>query len=179
MARYYNIYMQKEKSGSPVKNIIDDFDMQCADIPFRLIPEVKPLTERNWAGEDGKDVYVPKKLSVSAYTMKIKLCCKGEKYSANDKIQKLLEYLTGSDGSGVYMKLYCDYTKIGRQDVRFTKMPDEAVLVRDDMNGDILVFTVEVSVDDPVTSIAPATDATGNITKLGLYGRKQRMGDKA
>ena len=155
MTKYYNIYMQKEKSGSPV-----------ADIPFKRIGDPKSLTERDWAGEDGKDVYVPEKLAISNYTMKIKLCCKGEKYSANEKIKKLHDYLIGNDGNGVYIKLYCDYTKEGRQHIRFSKIPDDATLVRNDDDGDILVFSVEVTVDDPVTEIKPVVDVKGNITKL-------------
>lgn len=166
MTKYYNIYMQKEKSGSPVVNIIDDFDLQCADIPFKRIGDPKALTERDWVGEDGKDVYIPEKLAISNYTMKIKLCCKGEKYSANEKIKKLHDYLIGNDGNGVYIKLYCDYTKEGRQHMRFSKIPDDATLVRNDDDGDILVFSVEMTVDDPTTEIKPVVDVKGNITKL-------------
>ena len=166
MARDYNIYMQKESEDSPVVDIISEFDMQCADIPFKPIGDTKQLTERNWAGEDGKDVYVPAVLSVGAYTMAVKLCCKGDKFSANDKISKLLNFLLGKDGNGVYMKMYCDYTGIGRRHVRFTKLSDNAVLERSDGGGDILVFTIEVSVDDPTTDINPQKDIKGNIVKL-------------
>lgn len=166
MAKYYNIYIQKEAESSPVVDIINDFDMQCASIPFIIANETKKLTERDWAGEDGKDVYIPNQLPVSAYSMNIKLCCKGEKFSANAKIKNLVDYLLGRDGDGVYMKVYCDYTKIGRKHVRFTKLSDRAELVRNDSDGDILVFQIEVSVDDPVTDIAPILDANGKITKL-------------
>lgn len=140
--------------------------MQCADIPFKIMCDAKSLTERDWAGEDGKDVYVPNTLPVSQYGMKIKLCCKGDKFTSNKKIKSLFSYLRGEDGYGVYMKMYCDYTDIGRQHVRFTKASADVTLVRSDEDGDIAVFEIEVTVDDPVTEITPVRDAKGEITKL-------------
>ena len=50
------------------------------------------------------------------------------------------------------MKIYDEYNKIGRQHVRFKSLNDSADLFRDD-DGDILVFTVNFKVNDPVTDI--------------------------
>lgn len=153
MAKYYKVYMQKEKSGEVMKETIADFGMYCMTIPFSIGGTAKALTERSWAEEDGKDVYVPQQLKMESYTMKVKFGCKGEKFSANKNITDMLDYLTGRDGSGVYMKLYCDYTKVGRRHVRFTKLSDDATLVRTDDDGDILIVEMEMAVDDPVTEV--------------------------
>lgn len=156
MAKYYKVYMQKEKSGEGMIETIAEFGMYCMSIPFSIGGTAKNLTERSWAEEDGKDVYVPQKLCMDGYTMKVKFGFKGDKFSANKSISAMMDYLTGRDGSGVYMKLYCDYTKTGRRHVRFTKLSDDATLVRTDDDGDILIVEMEMAVDDPVTEITMA-----------------------
>ena len=161
---YYKIYMQKEGEGTTLRETIASFGMYCMEIPFTAIGKIKTLTERNWMNEQGKDVYVPKVLLQEAYTMKIKFGCKGDKFTANENIRKFVDYLTGKDGEGVYMKMYCDYTRIGRRHVRLTNISDDATLVRND-EGDILIISVELAVDDPVTDVYPLF-TRGEITKL-------------
>ena len=97
--------------------------------------------------------------------MDVKFCCKGDKYSSNEKIKKFINYLTGLDGSGAEMKMYCTWTKIGRKSIRFDKLNDKAELVRDD-DGDILVFTITFKVNDPVTDVAPIVDTHNTVTDL-------------
>lgn len=165
MQDFYKIYMQKEREGSELKETIKDFGLYCMDSPFILYTTARKLTEREWPGEDGKDVYVPSRLDVDAYSIKLKFGYKGAEREANNKIKAFLEYLTGRDGSGVYMKMYCDYTNIGRRHVRFSQIPGDPVFFRDG-DGDFLVFDLEMNVDDPVTDIVPSADAGGNIINL-------------
>lgn len=155
MNQFYKIYLQKEAEDAPLKETIFEWGIYCKDIPFKMVAEAKSLTERDWADEQGKDVYVPEKLMMKGYEMTITLCCKGDKFSANTALNALIEYMTGADGNGVYMKMYCDYTKIGRRHIRFLSLEDNAELVRNDEDGDILVFSIKVSVDDPVTVVTP------------------------
>lgn len=161
---YYKIYMQKEGDGKTLRETISDFGMYCMEIPFTTTGKIKALSERSWANEQGKDVYVPKTLMQEAYTMKIKFGCKGDKFSANENVRKFADYLTGKDGEGVYMMMYCDYTRIGRRHVRLTEISDDATLIRCD-DGDILIITVELSVDDPATDVKPV-ESKGQITSL-------------
>lgn len=95
--------------------------------------------------------------------MDVKFCCKGDKFSSNAKIQKFLRYLTGLDGSGAEMKMYCTWTKIGRKGIRFDKLSDKADLIRDE-DGDVLVFTITFKVNDPITDILPIM-GEGNVVK--------------
>lgn len=166
MKEYYKTYMQKEQAGASVKEDIGDFGMYCMELPFTVAGQAKELTSRDWAEEDGKDVYVPAVLKMQTYTLKAKFGCKGDKFSANASIRAFVDYLTGRDGSGVYLKIYNEYTKIGRRHVRFSKLSDDATLVRSDEDGDILVIQIEFQVDDPVTDVAPVTDIKGKVTKL-------------
>lgn len=145
---YYKIYMQKESEGAEVIDTIDSFGLYCVDIPFKPADSVKEVVSRDWHDEDGVDEYIPKDgLKMSAYEMDVKFGFKGDKFSANKAISDLLEYLRSG-----YIKLYCDYTRIGRQHVRFSKLNDSAELVRDD-DGDILIFSVTFKVCDPIEEV--------------------------
>lgn len=164
--RYEKVYIQKTKTGSPVKETIVDFDIYCADMPFKMFVEAKDPTKHDWFDEHGDDEYIPDSgLKLKAYSMDVKFCCKGDKYSSNEKIKRFVSYLTGLDGSGAEMKMYCTWTKIGRKSIRFDKLNDKAELVRDD-DGDILVFTITLKVNDPVTDVAPIVDTHNTVTDL-------------
>ena len=164
--KYEKVYIQKIGTGSPVKETIADFDIYCADMPFKLFVEAKAPSKRDWFDEHGDDEYIPNGgLKLKAYTMDVRFCCKGDKYSSNEKIKKFINYLTGLDESGAEMKMYCTWTKIGRKGIRFDKLNDKAELLRDE-DGDTLVFTITFKVNDPITDITPIID-THNIVKKG------------
>lgn len=164
--KYEKVYIQKIGIGSPVKETIADFDIYCADMPFKLFVEAKAPSKRDWFDEHGDDEYIPNGgLKLKAYTMDVRFCCKGDKYSSNEKIKKLINYLTGLDGSGAEMKMYCTWTKIGRKGIRFDKLNDKAELLRDE-DGDTLVFTITFKVNDPITDITPIIDTHNIVTTL-------------
>jgi len=164
--KYEKVYIQKIGTGSPVKETIADFDIYCADMPFKLFVEAKAPSKRDWFDEHGDDEYIPNGgLKLKAYTMDVRFCCKGDKYSSNGKIKKLINYLTGLDGSGAEMKMYCTWTKIGRKGIRFDKLNDKAELLRDE-DGDTLVFTITFKVNDPITDITPIIDTHNIVTNL-------------
>nr|DAR09477.1 MAG TPA: hypothetical protein [Caudoviricetes sp.] len=164
--QYDKVYLQKMKASSPVKETVADFDIYCASMPFKLYSDAKDLSKRDWYDEHGEDEYIPEEgLKLKSYTIDVTFCCKGDKNSSNIKIKKFLDYLTGNDGSGVELKMYCTWTKIGRKSVRFTKLNDDARLVRDD-DGDVLVFKVSFKVNDPITDISPIVNGMNVITDL-------------
>lgn len=146
---YYRIYMQQESEGAEIIDTIDSFGLYCVDIPFKIADVVKDVVSRDWHDEDGIDEYIPKDgLKMSAYDMDVKFGFKGDKFAANESISAFIDYLKSG-----YIKLYCNYTKIGRQHVRLVKLNDSAELVRND-DGDILVFSVTFKVCDPLTNIS-------------------------
>lgn len=164
--KYEKVYIQKIGTGSPVKETIADFDIYCADMPFKLFVEAKAPSKRDWFDEHGDDEYIPNGgLKLKAYTMDVRFCCKGDKYSSNEKIKKFINYLTGLDESGAEMKMYCTWTKIGRKGIRFDKLNDKAELLRDE-DGDTLVFTITFKVNDPITDITPIIDTHNIVTAL-------------
>lgn len=165
MQDYFKIYMQKESEGSELKETIADFGLYCMEMPFTLFTSTRKLTEREWPDEDGKDVYIPKRLDAEAYTIKIKFGYKGEPESANEHIKAFWKYLTGNDGSGVYIKLYNDYNGVGRRHVRLSSFSDSPIYVRDEY-GLFLAFDVELNVDDPITDVIPSIDADKKVINL-------------
>lgn len=154
-----HLYIQKTSSGSTVKETVADFDIYCMNIQFSTMQDAKELPNNDWYDEHGDDEYIPSTLMLKAYTMDIKFACKGAEKSANAKINALMSYLTGADGSGSEMKIYSTYTQIGRQGVRFLKLSEDAELIRD-KNGDILMFTVTFKINDPVTNVTLGPSTT-------------------
>lgn len=151
------IYTQKIKDeAEPQAEIIElgeNFGFYGMELPFKMANEVKEPESNDWSDEDGDDEYLPEAgLKMKAFDFELKLGYKGDKKTANDKLQGLLEYLTGRDGSGPRMKIYSTYTGIGYNDVRFKSISDDAELVRDDA-GDILIIEITLKVNDPITRV--------------------------
>lgn len=158
---YYKIYLQKEADKTEVKETIADFGMYCMEDPFVLYSETKEVTKRSWYDEHGDDEYIPENGQyVQSYENSVKFGFKGNEFGANERLRTFLDYLrTGS------FKIYCEFNKIGRQHVRFKSV--KQTLYRDKEVGDLLIVTVTLKFNDPVTDIAPVSDSKGNITKLG------------
>lgn len=151
------IYTQKIKDeAEPQAEIIElgeSFGFYGMELPFKMANEVKEPESNDWSDEDGDDEYIPEGgLKMQAFEIEIKLGYKGDKKTANARLQNLLNYLTGRDGTGSTMKLYSTYTGIGYNDVRFKSISDDAELVRDD-DGDILIIEITLKVNDPITRV--------------------------
>lgn len=146
--KYYKYYIQKEADGAAVKETGADFDIYEVESKFYGSVSAKELPKRSWNDEHGDDEFVPDDLMMESLTHAVKFGYKGDKFSANKAIKSFLDYLS----KGGSMKIYDEYNGIGRQHVRFSSMSDDATLVRDE-EGDILIFTVSLKVNDPVTDI--------------------------
>lgn len=147
--QYYKIFLQLEQDNAPVLETIEDFGFYCMDIPFTMVNKMKEPASRTWYDEHGDDEYVPSDgLYASSYEMQIKFGYKGDKFGATQALMVLLAYLR----SGGLMKMYCDYTGIGRQHVRFVSIDNDAELVRDE-TGDLLVVKLTFKVNDPITDV--------------------------
>ncbi|MCR5077398.1 MAG: hypothetical protein K6A82_05090 [Prevotella sp.] len=163
---YEKVYIQKTKAGSTVKETIADFDIYCANIPFKLFVEAKEPSKSDWMDEHGDDEYIPESgLKLKGYTREEKLCCKGGQDSSRVKIDKFLKYLTGMDGTGTEMKIYCTWTGISRQGMRFDKLDDNAELARED-NEEILVLKVTFKAYNSVGNVSPQYDNDKQVTGL-------------
>ena len=123
-------------------------------IPFVMFSDTKDLYSNDWHDEHGLEEYADETngLMRKHYDMDVKWIYKGSRDSANTNIKGFLDYLSGADGLGVWFRLYCDWTKIGRRHVRLVKVDNDAEFVRKD-NYDIVVFKTTLRVCDPVTEV--------------------------
>ena len=145
---YYRTLIKIEGEGFRTVDTITSYGIYCMDIPFRVGSAAKDIHKRSWKDEDGDDEYIPPTgIRMQAYEMTVKFGFKGNKFSANKSISDFANYLR----SGMF-SIYSEYTRIGRQHVRLSGIDENAQLVRSD-DGDILVFSVKMKVNDPVTDI--------------------------
>lgn len=145
---YYKFYIQKEAEGSAVCELGEDFGFYETSCNFYGGGTVKDVPSRDWHDEDGDDEYVPATQRFKAYEMEVGFGYKGGQFTANSALASLKSYLSGGT-----MKIYDSYNRIGRQNVRFMEISDDATLVRDSDEGDILIIKVKFKVNDPVTDI--------------------------
>lgn len=147
--KYYKFFFQKETNGAPVLESGEDFNVYEMECSFYGGGEAKELAKREWHDEHGDDEFVPNEIKLKAQDIKVKFGYKGDMFSANAVLLKFREYLR----NGGTMKIYDEYNHIGRQNVHFVGIPDDAELVRNSDDGDILVFTVKMKANDPITDI--------------------------
>lgn len=155
MSEQHTILFKKEKDGSTVKDSVRDWRIAATDIPFSPMEDIQDLPEREWAGEDGADSYVPDKLPLKAFDMEIELCYKGDMDTAYSNIKSFMDYLTGADGSGSLVSVYSSHTGVGKSGCRLKSFaPDD---FWNDPGGSGLVFSVTFRVLRPESSITLAS----------------------
>lgn len=156
MRNYKKLYLQKEETGSVMKETVADFGMWVmADTPFKMGGEAKSLPSNDWIEDDGVEEYVPDVLPMKDYDLKIRFGFKASTASqkANAAITAFRDYLTGRDTTypGVWLKMYFEGYGIGRQKVRFSSMSEPEYWTSGDCER--AIFEVTFKVDDPVTEM--------------------------
>lgn len=147
----YTLLLQKSKMDSPVKDSLTDFGMVCTDVPFMPCGETKDLPKRDWSDEDGEDTYIPDRIPLSAFDWGIGMGYKGGLATAQGALKKFTEYLTGKDGSGAELKVYSQFTGIGRQGIYFKGISDFDFFKTD--IDEVVTFNVKFRVTDPSTNV--------------------------
>lgn len=146
---YKPFLIKKLKEGS---SVIDSskWNIYVKHIPFQIAGEVKNVNTETWLDENGDDEFVPDTLLYKAYEMVCDFVFIGTHGTANAKINDFINYLS-RDGM---FSIYDTYTKIGRTNVRFSKGDSNPkVLYRRDGDNDIVVFSLTLKVNDPITQI--------------------------
>lgn len=162
MSKPYSILMQKVKESSSLKDSLTDFGMVCMGISLPDM-EIKDLPSRNWSDENGEDTYIPPTLPLKPYNITIRIAYKGKPNTAWDKMDFLLDYLTGKDGSGVETKLFVPHDGIGRA-CRLFKI-GKPTLTKGNLD-DIMEFELTMKVDNPLSRVTPVKGIGETITGL-------------
>lgn len=146
---YKPFLIKKLKEGSIVRDS-SEWNIYVKHIPFQIAGEVKNVNTETWLDENGDDEFVPDTLLYKAYEMVCDFVFIGAHGTANAKINDFINYLS-RDGM---FSIYDTYTKIGRTNVRLSKGVDNpSVMYRKDGENDIVVFSVSLKVNDPITQI--------------------------
>ena len=151
MGKWNNFFLQRMGSNYPVCESVNTWGVWCKDIPFKIFDKAKAPAKRSWYDEHGDDEFIPSDgLYMEAYTIKVEFGCK-KMTSVSDVRNNVGAFLKYLQESGM-MKMYSSYTRIGRQNVRFDSISDNAKWKTDE-EGEFLIFDVTFKVNDPVTDI--------------------------
>lgn len=105
MPEQYSILLQKMNPDSEIKDSFRDFGVVCLNEDYGT-REIKNLPKRTWAELDGDDEFIPNKLPMEAFDLKIHVGYKGDVGTWRKDMDRFLDYLTGYDGNGSVLKVY-------------------------------------------------------------------------
>ncbi len=162
----YNTYIQQlsfdglEYTKGIVVDLLSAFNIVCQEFPFKKNPKPKDLPTRDWAGEDGLDVYIPEKLPVKHYDIEVTFLYKGTEKAMRTDLNDFIDFLYGrNDGAvGGRLAIYNEYTGIGRKDIVVAEVENEIFHLTDGDPDAVAKFKITFTVYDPTTEVTPAYD---------------------
>ena len=146
-----------------------EFNVVCADLPFKLYPESKEVVTKDWVGEHGVEAYVPSQLRIKDYDMEATFLYTGNNQSLmRERIDEFIRYLQGRispvDNSpiGARLAISEEYTQTGRKDVVFQSVEFDTWWASSEEDTEFIArFKVKFHVYDPVTNVNQVI--TGNV----------------
>lgn len=147
MNNYRPFLIQKLTDNAPVRDS-KEWNIWIKSVPFKLSSELQNITSRTWLDEHGDEEFYPENPTYKAYEIDCQFVYIGSYESANTQIKSFRDYLV----NGGMFKFYNSYTKIGRTKVRYVKI-DNDMFHRREGDEDVVLFTVSLKVNDPITDI--------------------------
>ena len=140
-----------------VVDLLTRFHIACKSFPFKKHPEAKDLPARDWSGEDGRDIYIPKLIPMKHYDLEVEFLYKGTQDTISRDITDFIEFLYGrnSDAMGGRLAIYDEYVQMGRKDVHVLSIDNDVYECHDEDPDAVASFKVKFSVEDPVTDVVP------------------------
>lgn len=174
----YNTYVQQisfdglEYAKGSVVDLLSAFNIVCQEFPFKKNPSPKDLPTRDWAGEDGLDVYIPEKLPVKHYDIDVIFLYKGSEQAMRGDLNNFIDFLygriKGAESDVVQssrLAIFNEYTRLGRKDVIVSEIENEIFNLSDSDPDGVAKFKVRFTVYDPTTEVTPT---------YGLYNGERR-----
>jgi len=185
---------QTYTKGSVV-DLLGKFNIGCLNFPFNRNPKPKDLPTRDWAGEDGKDVYIPDTIPMAHYDMEVTfLYVRNTADNGNEGVSgetveqtrnrlmrqdigNFIDFLYGrikgnpNDQNEIQsgrLAIYDERSGMGRKDVVVSEIENELFYVSDNDSDIVARFKVKFTVYDPTTEVTPATGQNGTITTLNF-----------
>lgn len=98
-----------QKAGdSATKDLYSDFGVKTTSVPLFVPMETKELPSRDWADEDGEDVFFPSGLKLAAYDSDVDVIYKGDTGTFMSVQKSLFDYLSGGE-----LNIYSPYSSTG------------------------------------------------------------------
>lgn len=177
MADNYRTFIQQtsfdgaEYTKGPVVDIMDKFHIGCIFFPFKTSPKSQKLPEREWPGEDGKDVYIPPTgIPLEDYDMEVEFVYKGSIDTIGPDMASFLDYVRGrnKEAVGGRLSVYDEHVGFGRKDVAVDEIDDQ-MYAADQSDPDALFnFKIKFHVYDPSTNVILEKDSKGAVTDLSF-----------
>lgn len=164
----YNTYVQQIKfdgttyTKGSVIDLLSAFKVICQEFPFKRNPKPKELPTRDWAGEDGLDVYIPDKLPIKHYDMEVVFLYKGTEETMRTDLNNFIDFLYGrikGDSNDIVrscrLAIYNEHTGIGRKDIVVSDVENEIFYLTDSDSDAVAKFKITFTVYDPTTDVTP------------------------
>lgn len=139
-------------------DVFQSYGMVLEDMPSIIPLTPKNIYSHSWTDEDGDDEYIPENIKYESVECDFTFGCSSTD-SSNTVFDKLNAFITWLQ-SGTF-SFYCEYSGIGRQDVRLSELQDDAryskhTLRRNgiDMTEEVLSFTVTFKINNPKTDVS-------------------------
>lgn len=125
------------------------FGIYVSESPHLPVPtEIKNIYTQEWKDENGKERYFPIEPKYKEVKFEIDFITKGSIDIVKANIRSFIAYITNS-----YIKIYDEYTGIGRQNVCYAKYKEKDYINYEEGLNHIVTFSLEFEIDDPVTDV--------------------------
>lgn len=172
----YDTYVQQigfdgiSYSKGSVVNLFSAFKIVCQEFPFKKNPKPKDLPTRDWAGEDGLDVYMPEKLPVMSYDMEVTFLYKGTEETMRNDLNSFIDFLygriKGNSGDTVQsalLAIYNEHTGMGRKNIVVSEVENELFYLTVSDPDAVAKFKIKFTVYDPTTEVTPVYRKIGGV----------------
>lgn len=156
-----------------VVDLLDKFKVMCQDFPFKRNPKPKDLPTRDWAGEDGLDIYIPNgSLPMKHYDIDVEFIYVGTEETMRTDLMGFINFITGRSPGATNdvvqsgrLAIYNEHVQMGRKDVVVSEIDNELYYRSDYDNDKVARFKVKFTVCDPTTEII-TYKYNGNVSNL-------------
>jgi len=168
------IQQTRKDSNSYVKGSVVDllevYKIVCQDFPFKVMPKAKELPKRDWADEDGVDVYVPQARTMQPYEMDVDFLYAGTDASIRTDLKNFIEFLYGRNANAVgsLLAIYNEHAGLGRKDVIVSEISDDVFYTDTGDVDAVATLKVKFLVCDPVTDVTLTRTTNNGNTTLAL-----------
>lgn len=172
----YKTYIQQIKfdgltyTKGSVVDLLEAYKIICQEFPFKKNPKPKELPTRDWAGEDGLDVYIPDTLPMKSYEIDVTFLYVGTEQTIRTDISNFIDFLygriKGNNNDTVQsgrLSIYNEHTGMGRKDIVVADVDNEIFYLSDEDPDAVAKFKIKFSVYDPTTVVTPVTSTVGGV----------------